>query len=209
MEVATIAEPRFKRVMTPEEIRAALDARGMAIRDLAEATGIQENFLTKSLGKQGRRIQVPELEAIKRVFDDGPQTGDGLRKIPLLGEVPAGKFQLGEQRSGRWLAVSDPETPPNAYALTVKGDSMDLIVPNGATLVIDPDDKELWPGRRFVIQTAEGETTFKEFQADPARLVPCSTNDEHQDIMLGGEPVNILGRVFSYSTRDMPRRRLS
>lgn len=191
--------------MTPEQIRAELDARGMNIRDLASATGIDENKLTKSLGKQGRRIQVPEMEAIKRVFAD---VGDrpSIRTIPLLGEVPAGRLMPAEQTGGRQIAVSDPDTPPRAYALTVKGDSMDLVVPNGATLVIDPDDTAFWPGRRYVIQTEGGETTFKEYQDGPARLVPCSSNDEHQEIMLGHEPVKVLGRVFSYSMRDVPRR---
>lgn len=192
--------------MTPDEIRSALYARNMSIRDLAEATGINENYLTKSLGRTARRIQLAEMEAIKRVLADDEGVAPAVRRIPLLGEVPAGKYQPAEQRSGRWLAVSDPETPARAYALTVKGDSMDLIVPDGATLVIDPDDTALWPGRRYVVQTEDGQTTFKEFQADPARLVPCSSNDQHKDIMLGSEPLTILGRVFSYSMRDVPRR---
>lgn len=207
MEVATFAEPGFVRIMTPQEIRAELDARGLSIRDLADATGIGENFLTKSLGKQGRRIQVEELAAIKRALAvDDEQEPARIRTIPLLGEVPAGRLAPAEQKGGRRLAVSDPETPLNAYALTVKGDSMDLIAPNGTTLVIDPDDVALWPGRRYVIQTEDGQSTFKEYQEAPARLVPCSSNDEHKDIILGGEPVMILGRVFSYSMRDVPRR---
>ena len=86
---------------------------------------------------------------------------------------------------------------------------MDLIVANGTILIIDPDDKALWPGKRYVIASEEGrESTFKEFQADPARLVPCSSNDEHKEILLGGEPVVILGRVIGYHLKDgdLPRR---
>jgi repressor LexA len=191
--------------MSPEQIRAELEARNMSIRDLAEATGIDENKLTKSLGRPRRRIQVAEMDAIKAVFADVADE-PAIRTIPLLGEVPAGSFQPTDQKGGRRLPVSDPETPPRAYALTVKGDSMDLIVPNGATLVIDPDDKAFWPGRRYVVRTEDGQTTFKEYQDAPARLVPCSSNDEHKEIMLGHEPVDVLGRVFSYSMRDVPRR---
>lgn len=193
--------------MTPIQIRAELDARNMSIRDLAEATGINENHLSKSLGKQGRRITADEMRAIEKIFEPEDLAGR-IRTIPLLGTVPAGKFTASEQVGGRRIPVSDPETPKNAYALTVQGNSMDLIVPDGTTLTIDPDDKSLWPGRRYVIQIEGGETTFKEFQADPARLVPCSTDDSHQEIMLGSEPILVLGRVWSYTMRDndLPRR---
>lgn len=205
MAVANLCDWGFRFRMTPQQIRAELDARGMSIRDLADAANLDENKLSKSLGKQGRRIQLAEMEAIKRVLaDDGGEAG--IRTIPHLGEVPASSFKPAEQVGGRRLAVSDPDTPARAYALTVKGDSMDLIVPDGATLVIDPDDLSFWPGRRYVVRTEDGQTTFKEYQDSPARLVPCSSNSEHRDIMLGAEPVEILGRVFSYSMRDVPRR---
>ena len=208
MVVAVIAEGRLTSSMTPEEIRAALAARNMSIRDLAEATGIQENYLTKSLGKARRRIQVPEMDAIKKVFEDPEaESGSQLRRIPLYGQVPAGSLQPAQQRTGRWHAVSDPETPPNAYALTVSGESMNLIVPNGATVVIDPDSTALWEGHRYVVQTEDGETTFKEFATNPARLIPCSDDDSHQEILIGNEPIKVLGRVWSYTLRDVPRRR--
>ncbi|QEH81022.1 LexA family transcriptional regulator [Sphingomonas sp. C8-2] len=195
--------------MTPDEIRAAMAARGLTVRQLAGLAKMNENHLTKSLGAAGRRFTVSEMDRIRAVLidDDDPNAEPPqIRTIPLLGEVPAGALAPALQRAGRRLAVSDPETPPRAYALTVRGDSMDLIVPDGSTLVIDPDDLKLWPGRRYVVQTEDGQTTFKEFQADPARLVPCSSNPEHKEIMLGSEPVKVLGRVFSYSMRDVPRR---
>lgn len=193
--------------MTPLQIRAELDARNMNIRDLAEATGIDENKLTKSLGKVGRKITFEEMQAIQSVLapeDLEPR----IRTIPVLGSVPAGKYDAAKQVGGRRMPVSDPETPHNAYGLKVKGNSMDLIVPDGTMLVIDPDDKALWPGRRYVVQNADGETTFKEFQADPARLVPCSSDDTHQEILLGDSPISVVGRVYSYSLRDtdLPRR---
>jgi SOS-response transcriptional repressor LexA len=193
--------------MTPHQIRAELYARNMNIRDLAEATGIKENFLSKILGKAARKITAEEMRLIEGVL--APEDlGERIRTIPHLGEVPAGQFRAEEQIGGRRIPVSDPETPANAYSLTVRGNSMDLIVPDGTNLVIDPDDKALWPGRRYVVQTEDGRATFKEFQTDPARLVPCSSDDSHKEILLGSEPVIVAGRVYSYTLRDadLPRR---
>ena len=194
--------------MTPGEIRERMRALGMKQRELAQRANIDENFLTKSLGKAGRKFSVSEMDRIRRVLADPHEPlAAPIRTIPLLGAVPAGRFYPEEQEvGGRRLAVSDPETPPKSYALTVKGDSMDLIVPPGAHVVIDPEDTKLWPGRRYVIMSPDGETTFKEYQDNPARLVPCSSNPEHVEIMLGDEQIKVVGRVFSYSMRDVPRR---
>lgn len=171
---------------------------------------MDENHLNKALSltaAKPRRITADEMRAIEAVFADGAEEiSPAIRMIPLLGEVPAGRFQPADQKGGRRVVAPDPDTPARAYALTVKGDSMDLIVPDGAVLVIDPDDTTLWPGRRYVVRTEDGETTFKEYQDGPARLVPCSSNSVHVEIMLGSEPLSILGRVFSYSMRDVPRR---
>jgi len=201
---------RMRRVdglMDAEEIKAELRRRNMSQRDLAAAIDMDENHLSKALAGK-RQFKISEMDAIRTELAPDPDLEGRLpiRSIPLLGDVPASSFQPQEQRGGRRLVVSDPDLPPRAYGLTVKGDSMDLIVPDGSTVIIDPDDKKLWPGFRYVVRSADGGTTFKEYQEGPARLVPCSSNPVHKEISLGSEPITIEGRVWSYSMRDMPRR---
>jgi repressor LexA len=215
MVVASIADYRFTGMMTPQEIRDELGALNLTVRDLAKLSGVPENFLSKVFGKAGRKIQHNEMVAIERALaakraeiegvDLSAIEVVGLPKIPLLGEVPAGSPQEAIQISGKWHPVTDPDTPPRAYALRIKGDSMDKLAPDGATITVDPDDRDLWDGAQYVVRTQDGEATFKEYHANPARLVPLSNNPAHLPIKLGDEPIEILGRVWSWTVRARPR----
>ena len=215
MVVANIADHRFTGTMTPQEIRDELDALGIKVRDLAHLSGVPENYLSKVFGKAGRKIQHSEMVAIERALAskraeiEGTDTSEfdrvPLPKIPLLGDVPAGSPQEAIEISGKWHPVTDPDTPPRAYALRIKGDSMDKLVPDGATITVDPDDRDLWDGAQYVVRTQDGEATFKEYHANPARLMPLSNNPAHMPIKLGDEPIEILGRVWSWTVRARPR----
>jgi repressor LexA len=197
----------LQAAMDANEIRAELNRRNMSQRDLAQAIGMGDDHLSKSLAGK-RQFKVHEMDAIRREL--APEEGDDeklpVRSLPLLGDVPAGSFQPQEQRGGKRLWVSDPDIPARAYGLRISGDSMDRIADNGSTVIIDPDDKQLWPGKRYVIRTMDGQTTFKEYREGPSRLVPCSTNPEHKEILIGSEPITVEGKVIGYNLRDAPMR---
>lgn len=73
---------------------------------------------------------------------------------------------------------------------------MDLEIGDGGTVVVDLDDRALFPGKLYVILNDSGEATFKQFESDPARLIPRSTNPAYTTIMLGdGQPFTVFGRV--------------
>jgi phage repressor protein C with HTH and peptisase S24 domain len=78
---------------------------------------------------------------------------------------------------------------------------MDLLVEDGSMIIVDPGDRQFFHKRYYAVQNGEGETTFKQYLGDPARLVPCSSNPAHKEIILGEEPITIIGRIIWRSSR--------
>jgi SOS-response transcriptional repressor LexA len=186
------------RVDTDEIIRR-MEAKGLRRVDLARALGIAPNKITKAFNGE-RQFKVPEMDILRRMLTDEPES-EPLRTIPVIGMVAAGRWREAVQQSRASMPIPDPSVPPRAIALEVVGDSMDLLIEEGGRVIVDPDDKALFPGRYYVIINADGETTFKQFKADPARLVPCSSNPEHQEIPIGGERFEVVGRVIWRAAR--------
>jgi SOS-response transcriptional repressor LexA len=187
--------------LSPTALKARLAEKGMKQADLARHLDLAPNKITKVFSGE-RRWTVQEADKIRALLYR-PEEADRppARTIPVIGQVSAGRWREAVQRPLYGMPVPDPSVPKNAFALQVQGDSMDLLVDDGGTVIVDPDDKALFPGRFYVIQTPDGESTFKQFKADPARLVPCSTNPAHQEVPIGGEPFEVVGRIIWRASR--------
>jgi len=187
--------------MAFEDINGWIEAKRGRQTAVARALGMDVDKVNKSV--RGRRDwSAQEVDAIRRLMGaNQEQSGETVRFIPLLGSVPAGSFREAVKNAKGHIPVPDASVPPNAYALDPDGDSMDLLVPPNTRIIVDPDDLDLYPGRYYVVQNQDGETTFKRYEADPARLVPCSSNPAHKDIPIGREPFDIKGRVIGGFTR--------
>lgn len=184
-------------LMDREEILRRMAQKGLKRADVARHLGIEANKITKTLNGE-RQFKVAEMDALRDLLSDEEPP---IRTIPIIGQVAAGNWREAIQLSQSSIPAPDPSVPSRAFALRVVGDSMDLYVDEGGTVVIDPEDKHLYPGRFYVILNEDGEATFKQFNADPARLTPCSTNPAHSDILLGGEKFDVVGRIIWRATR--------
>ena len=184
--------------MDPEEILQLLDARGMSQSELARRIELDQDKLNKALrGK--RRISLKEMEAIKKVlFHEHAQP---IRSIPVIGQISAGNWREAIQHPIDAVPMADNSIPPRAFGLRVNGDSMDLLVDDGALIIVDPDDRVLFNDRYYAVLNADGEATFKQFKTDPARLVPCSSNPAHREIVLGDEFYEVIGRIIWRAAR--------
>lgn len=118
---------------------------------------------------------------------------DQIRGVPLVGRIAAGNWREAIQDPQGYVAFTGAGL--NAFAFTPEGDSMNKAFPEGAHLVIDPDDIALRDGKMYAFMNAEGETTIKYYHSEPARLVPASYNSAHQPVLLGSEPITVIGRA--------------
>lgn len=190
---------------TPAEwVKRRMREKGLRQVDLANAIGASNpNKISKAFSGE-RQFKVAEMDILRALLaeDDAPPVrGRPVRAIPKIGIVAASKWREAIQKPMGTVYVAADETPANAVALDVDGNSMDLVIRDARTVIFDPDDKSLYPEKYYVIMNDEGETTFKQFMADPARLVPCSSDPTHQELIIGQGTFTIVGRVIAYHGR--------
>lgn len=121
-------------------------------------------------------------------------------EIPLLASVPAGRAWAAEgvtlANVRKTLLVGGLlPTGGDWIALEVEGDSMDRVAPPGSIILIDRADKRLLRDRFYVFSNEAGEATFKRYRPNPERLVPFSTNSDHETILLDDDVMFTVGRV--------------
>lgn len=117
--------------------------------------------------------------------------------IPVLSMVSAGRLKNREGVTPsdieRFIRVDDL---PNGdwIALTVEGDSMNRIAPDGSTIIVNRADDTLIDGRYYVFSIEAGDATFKTYKRDPERLQPFSTNPDHMSTPMPDD-LYVFGRV--------------
>lgn len=206
---------RNMRGMEANGLKAARQRLGLTQPDIAERLGVSVAQVSRwENGKDN--IPSSRLAAISRAYEapigdlfggegsdefEIPPDAQPVAPIPLLGDVPAGNWREAVRKTHHFIPAPEAGIPKSAYALKVVGDSMDRVVRDGATIIIDPTDLDLFDRSYFVVRNRDGETTFKQYLDAPARLVPCSTNPEHRTTLLGSEELTILGRVILITMR--------
>lgn len=186
--------------------------------EVAKAMGRKPDVVARIVNFSGkgetRNLSVTELHALARFFNDPPPGLVGAKevpphperharevvRVPLLDSVAAGKLKHPVSQ----LALEDVPLLAFAdlgrgdfFALTVDGDSMDRIAPDGATIVIDRSDRVLVAGKPYVVSD-RGAASFKLWKPGPPRFAPYSTNPAHEPIYTKNKEAAekmVVGRV--------------
>ncbi|MFN5746610.1 MAG: LexA family protein [Methylococcaceae bacterium] len=139
----------------------------------------------------------------------------GLQRVPRISFVQA----------GLWAEASDPYAPgagddylltqlglgPHAFALAVRGESMEPEFKEGDTIIIDPDVKPM-PGDFVVAKNSREEATFKKYRPRGINehgelvieLVPL--NPDFPSLRSDHTPIQIIGTMMEHRRYRKPRR---
>ena len=183
--------------------------------EAAQSAGLERNYIRDLVEGKKRSFSQSKAEVVARALQwnlaellgdapimhfSGHGAADDISKIPLLDKVTAGKLKSPSSQIPiddlPLLAFADLGRG-DFFALTVEGDSMDRLSPDGSIIIINQADRTLVAGRPYVI-SRRGEATFKVWRSDPPRFSPYSTNPVHEPIFVKSKEAAqgmVVGRV--------------
>jgi SOS-response transcriptional repressor LexA len=191
---------RRLRELNKGAVEAAQSVPGLErnyIRDLIEGKKRSFSQTKAPLVAQALLWNLAELQGQLGNHDAAAAT---LASIPLLDKIAAGKLRSSTSQ----IPIEDVPLLAFAdlgrgefFALTVEGDSMDRISPDGSVIVVNQADRTLISGKPYVI-SRRGEATFKLWRSDPPRFAPYSTNPAHEPVFVKSKAEAekmVVGRV--------------
>jgi SOS-response transcriptional repressor LexA len=178
------------------QIKAKLAETSMSQTTLARLAGLPSQSAVSNIIKGIRKVSVAEADTLRSILH--LPSGPPVREVPLIGLASAGAWQQAIVMPSGSRFIPQRLAGARAFAVEVRGDSMDKLLPEGGWAVIDPDQTSLYVGRVYLIANGDEETTIKRYCGDPARFEPVSNNPEHRPFALANEPFRVIGRVVSY-----------
>lgn len=175
-----------------ERVRSRMKELGITQTSLAKELGLNQSAVSNLL-RGNRQVKVHEAAAIEKFLGLVPTPLVAF--VPVIGISSAGNWREAVEMPRRTIPVPPGLAGPRAFAVEYDGDSMDQVLHEGASVVVDPDQTQLYNGKVYMIANAEHETQIKVYQSNPARFEPRSSNDTHQVIYMGEEPIRVIGRV--------------
>lgn len=181
--------PAFDR----EKVAAAMAEQRVTQTAIAKIMGLPGQSAFSNILKGKRRV---EAEEARKCYDFlGINREPVIQLVPVIGIASAGNWREAIQMPSGSVPVPPGAASKDAFALEISGDSMNLLIEDGGYVVIDPRQKELRPGRCYLVQNHEGEATVKCYQRTPPRFEPVSDNPIHKGWLVSDIDFMVLGRV--------------
>lgn len=186
---------RMESAFDVDLVKAAMAERKATQSDLAKVAKLPSQSAMSNILKGKRKVTADEAAIIYRFLGiAGPKPIATAQNVPIIGFGSASSWREAVHMPIGSMTIPPRKAGPKAFAIEIQGDSLDMKVADGGYVVVDPEQKELRPGKLYLIQNREHETTVKCYERDPARFVPMSSNPIHQPIPADEVDV-IIGRV--------------
>jgi phage repressor protein C with HTH and peptisase S24 domain len=163
-----------------ERVRRLREARGMSQEDLVKGmpefsasalsqveSGRSKGMKPGNLVEIARRLDLTAEELVTGRVRKNGRRGREPDRVPVIGFAIAtpehdGYFDdMGLPAGGGDEFVAWPTTDPNAYALRVKGDSMQPRIRPGELVVVEPNAR-VAPGHDVLVRTKDGRRMVKQ-----------------------------------------------
>lgn len=181
--------------MDVETLKRLMREHKTTQKGLADLLGISPDKMSKSL-KGTRRITLEEGNLLREFYGlKSEEAGKRPRQLPIVGMVAAGRWREGFEQVIGYMPSPDPSLSRDAFVVIVEGGSMNKIAQSGEAIIVDPGHRQLIDGKLYVIRNMDGETTFKQYRENPARLEPCTDEPGHETIYPGQEGFEVIGRA--------------
>ncbi|MFM5344583.1 helix-turn-helix domain-containing protein [Aeromonas veronii] len=211
------------------KIRALRKARQMTINELATQVDSDvgnisrlerdlQGFSPQLLTKIADALRVPVSELFS---DDVPSVSHqnmeiaqpDIHRIPVISYVQAGVWtapnEISECDGNVAYITTDLELGERAFAIVIKGNSMEPEFTEGDLVLIDPDEP-LHPGDFVVAKNGE-EATFKKYRPrgysedgnEIFELAPL--NDDYATMRSDRQPIQIIGTMVEHRRRRRRR----
>lgn len=187
----------------PEVLKEAKRLMGLNQAKFAEKMGVSQGTISKWLS-QKQEPNTRQWNGVEKALRRDKRTRHLLSNsagtpVPILSWVAAGKLAAPEgvrqADIEKILIIGDLPPGGDWIGLTVVGDSMDKIAPEGALIIVNRADKRLLEEKFYVFALPDGSATFKRYRAGPPpRLQPFSRNSDHETLY-PGEDMLVVGRV--------------
>lgn len=176
----------------------------MSVRAVSLAAGFGPDLIRDWKGPKAALPRIDTLQQVARAlrvpagwlaFGEGMDL-PRVKEIPHISWVAAGHFS---ESPAQWdngdheKVIADGLRAGTHFALTVRGESMNLIAPEGSTIIVNADDRELVARAYYVFRQGE-EATFKQFMANPDRLEPVSSDRSFEALPITPD-TTVVGRV--------------
>jgi SOS-response transcriptional repressor LexA len=164
---------------------------GQVIKQLRTAKGLTQTQLGEAIGVDRGNVSRYESGANAPDFDRLQVLADtlGMAVSDMFARAETGNVEIAPEikgtvpliswvQAGRWNDVIDNLHPgegeriptkyrvrKHTYALRVRGDSMEPKFPEGAILIVEPDENPE-PGAFVIVRHNGGEATFKQLMVD-------------------------------------------